>query len=215
MSRRAATRYDGSVPPSKKKLRRDSGRPRGEPIETAVLECTLEEIAEHGVDGVSVERIARAAEVNKTSVYRRFGSRDALIAAALERVANDVGGKLADRGSLRNDLELVAEEVARLLRTPHGEGLARAAFTDPGASELGALAARQMGKPRAAAHAMVERARARGEWSTTASPEVALAALVGALLHRALLERAPLTPAYVRQVVDLVAAGVAPRTPAR
>lgn len=180
-----------------------------------MLACTLEEIAEHGVDGVSVERIARAAEVNKTSVYRRFGSRDALIAAALERVANDVGGKLADRGSLRNDLELVAEEVARLLRTPHGEGLARAAFTDSGASELAALAAREMGKPQVAALAVVERARARGEWCTTVSPEVALAALVGALLHRALLERAPLTPAYVRQVVDLVAAGVAPRAAAR
>ncbi|MBK8213091.1 MAG: TetR/AcrR family transcriptional regulator [Myxococcales bacterium] len=203
------------MPPPKKKLRRDSGRPRGEPIEAAVLACTLEEIAEHGVDGVSVERIARAAEVNKTSVYRRFGSRDALIAAALERVANDVGQKLSDRGSLRKDLELVAEEVARLLRTPHGEGLARAAFADPGTSELSAFAAREMGKPRAAALAMVERARARGEWCPTVSPEVALAALVGALLHRALLERAPLTPAYVRQVVDLVAAGVTPRAAPR
>jgi AcrR family transcriptional regulator len=199
------------VPPPKKTQRRDSGRPRGEPIEAAVLACTLEEIAEHGIEGVSVERIARAAEVNKTSVYRRFGSRDALIAAALERVANDVGQKLSDRGSLRKDLELVAEEVARLLRTPHGEGLARAAFADPGTSELSAFAAREMGKPRAAALAMVERARARGEWCPTVPPEVALGALVGALLHRVLLERAPLTPAYVRHVVDLVAAGVAPR----
>lgn len=116
---------------------------------------------------------------------------------------------------MRKDLELVAEEVARLLRTPHGEGLARAAFADPGTSELSAFAAREMGKPRAAALAMVERARARGEWCPTVSPEVALAALVGALLHRALLERAPLTPAYVRHVVDLVAAGVTPRAAAR
>jgi AcrR family transcriptional regulator len=194
---------------SKKKPtpRRDAGRPRGEPIEAALLARTLEELAEHGIEGASVDRIARAAEVNKTSVYRRFGTREALIAAALERVAGDVSAKLSDQGSLRKDLELIAEEVASLLRAPIGQSLARAAFADSSSSEIAALASREMSKPRVAALAMVERARKRGEWRTGVAPEVVLAALVGALLHRALLERAPLTPAFIRQVVDLVAHG--------
>jgi AcrR family transcriptional regulator len=196
--------------PKKKKPRRDAGRPRGEPIEAALLARTLEELVEHGIDGASVERIARAAAVNKTSVYRRFGTREGLIAAALERVAGDVGAKLSDQGSLRKDLELVAEEVATLLRAPMGQSLARAAFSEAVDSEIAALAAREMGRPRASALAMVERARARGEWRPGIGPDVVLAALVGALLHRALLERAPLTPAFVRQVVDLVATGAAP-----
>jgi AcrR family transcriptional regulator len=197
------------VPSSKKKPkpRRDAGRPRGEPIETALLARTLEELAEHGIDGASVDRIARAAEVNKTSVYRRFGTREALIAAALERVAGDVGAKLSDQGSLRKDLELIAEEVASLLRAPMGQSLARAAFAGSSGNEIAALASREMSKPRAAALAMVERARTRGEWRSGVAPEVVLAALVGALLHRALLERAPLTPVFIRQVVDLVANG--------
>jgi AcrR family transcriptional regulator len=198
-----------SVPPSKKKTpRRDAGRARGEPIEATVLARTLEELAEHGIDGASVDRIARAAELNKTSVYRRFGTREGLIAAALERVAGDVGAKLSDQGSLRKDLELIAEEVATLLRAPMGQSLARAAFSESSGKEVAALAAREMSKPRAAALAMVERARARGEWRTGVAPEVVLAALVGALLHRALLERAPLTPGFIRQVVDLVVTGV-------
>lgn len=197
------------VPSSKKKQtpRRDAGRPRGEPIEAALLARTLEELAEHGIEGASVDRIARAAEVNKTSVYRRFGTREALIAAALERVAGDVGAKLSDQGSLRKDLELIAGEVASLLRAPMGLSLAHAAFSESSGSALAALAAREMNKPRAAALAMVERARSRGEWRRGVAPEVVLAALVGALLHRALLERAPLTPAFIRQVVDLVANG--------
>lgn len=194
--------------PTKKKPRRDAGRPRGEPIEAAVLARTLEELVEHGVDGVNVDRIARAADVNKTSVYRRFGTREALIAAALERVALHVGAKLADQGSLHKDLGLIAREVATLLRQPLGQSLARAAMSEASSAELAALAAREMNRPRAAAIAMVERARARGEWRTHVPPEVVLAALVGALLHRALLERAPLTDAFVRHVVTFVAAGV-------
>ncbi|MBS2016355.1 MAG: TetR/AcrR family transcriptional regulator [Deltaproteobacteria bacterium] len=196
---------------TKKKPRRDLGRPRGEPIEAALLARTLEEIAEHGIEGASVDRIARAAEVNKTSVYRRFGTREALIAAALERVAGEVEAKVSDQGSLRKELALIAEEVAALLRAPMGLSLARAALTESSSSELAALAAREMQKPNAAAHAMVERARARGEWRAGVPPEVVLGALVGALLHRVLLERAPLTPAFVRQVVDLVASGILPR----
>ena len=200
-----------SVRPPKKKVRRDAGRARGEPIEAALLAHTLEELEEHGIDGASVDRIARAAEVNKTSVYRRFGTRGGLIAAALERVAGDVGAKLSDQGSLRKDLALIAEAVSNLLGSKVGQSLARATFSASASNEIAALAAREVSRPRAAALAMVERARARGEWRSGVSPEVVLAALVGALLHRALLERAPLTPAFLRQLVDLLAAGVTPR----
>lgn len=199
------------MPHAKKTPRRDAGRPRGEPIEAALLARTLEELVEHGIDGASVDRIAHAAKVNKTSVYRRFGTREALITAALERVAGDVGSKLTDRGSLRGDLEVIAREVAALLRDPLGRSLARAALSRDDA--IAALATREMTKPHDAALAMVERARLRGEWQVEAGPDVLLAALVGALLHRSLLERSPLTPELIRQVVDLLANGAAQPRP--
>lgn len=195
----------------KKKPRRDAGRPRGERIEAALLAQTLSELATHGLEGASVDRIARAAQVNKTSVYRRFGTRDALLAAALARVSDDIGAALTDQGSLRKDLRLIATHVATLLEAPMGRSLARAAFAAPVESEIAALASREMSKPSEGARAMVARARARGEWRRGVVPEVALAALVGALLHRALLERRPLTPSFLDQVADLVAAGLAPR----
>lgn len=204
-----------SLVSAKKKTRRDAGCPRGEAIEETVLARTLEELTAHGIDGASVDRIARAAEVNKTSVYRRFGTREALIAAALERVAGDVSAKLADQGSLRKDLERVAFLVATLLEAPFGRSLARAAFSEAANDEIASLAVREMDKPRAAAIAMVERARARGEWRSGVGPEVVLAALVGALLHRVLLERATLSPSFLRQLVDLLASGVMPRDAAR
>ena len=83
----------------KKKPRRDAGRPRGEPIEAVVLARTLEELVEHGVDGASIDRIARAASVNKTSVYRQV----------LEPLANHLGSfepKLANRFPKKRTLPL-------------------------------------------------------------------------------------------------------------
>lgn len=198
--------------PLKRKPRRDAGRPRGAFIAEAVLACTLEELASHGIENLSVDRIARAAEVNKTSVYRRWPTRAALVAAALERVHGEVSVQLADTGSLRGDLMLLVGAVAALLEQPSGRALARAAFAESGAPEIAALAVRQLeSQARGPAHELFERARARGEWRSPVPPEVVMAAVVGGLLHRTMIEHRPASGAWLAALVDLVVGGVAPR----
>ncbi|MCU0687659.1 MAG: TetR/AcrR family transcriptional regulator [Polyangiaceae bacterium] len=199
--------------PVKRTPRRDAGRPRGAFIEDAVLARALEELAEHGVDNLSVERIARAAEVNKTSIYRRWPTRAELVTAALERAHGEVIVKLVDTGSLRGDLTLLAESVAALLEQPQGRALARAALADAGAPEVVALATQRLERQaRQPLHALIERARARGEWRTHVTPGVLLAAVVGGLLHRVMVERRPASGAWLAELVDLVVGGTA--TPA-
>ena len=50
------------------------------------IAATLAELAENGYAGLSLERIARRAGVNKTSLYRRWGSREQLVLAMSEWV---------------------------------------------------------------------------------------------------------------------------------
>jgi AcrR family transcriptional regulator len=52
-----------------------------------LIESTLRLIAERGVAGVSVRDVAADAGVNHGLVHRYFGSKDALIRAAVERIA--------------------------------------------------------------------------------------------------------------------------------
>lgn len=196
--------------PRKQRRRRDAGRARGEPIKEAVLQKTLEELATHGVDNLSVERIARSAEVNKTSVYRRWPTREALVAAALERVLLDLSGKLEDTGSLRGDLLSLAKTVAIFLDQPVGRALASAAMTGNASSQIAALAQSSLlEEARRPAEALVMRAAARGEWRALPHPEVVLSALVGGILHRLLLERAPVTGPWLTSLVDVLARGLA------
>ena len=60
------------------------GRPRNPVVDQAILRAALQLFIEHGVAGASIERIAKRAGVAKTSVYRRWSSREALLAQAIE-----------------------------------------------------------------------------------------------------------------------------------
>jgi AcrR family transcriptional regulator len=189
--------------------RRDAGRPRGAAVTDAVMLATLEELGAHGLAGLSVERIAAAAQVNKTSIYRRWATREALVAGALEYVLVDLEGAQEDTGSLRGDLMALGRSVAAFLAEPTGLALARAALAESTSPELAAMAARQLARgAEGPAAELVRRARARGEWTSEAPPEAALSMLVGALLHRVLLEHQPVSPVWLSGVVTVLASGL-------
>ncbi|WP_169945197.1 TetR/AcrR family transcriptional regulator [Microbispora sp. H11081] len=66
--------------------RADAGRNR-----RAILWAAEELIAEHGLDHVSLDRVAAAAGVGKGTVFRRFGSRTGLVTALPEERAVSIG----------------------------------------------------------------------------------------------------------------------------
>ncbi|MBL8951220.1 MAG: TetR/AcrR family transcriptional regulator [Myxococcaceae bacterium] len=191
----------------KRRERRDLGRPRGEPVRVAVLAATLDELATTSLEGLSIDRVAKAAQVNKTSVYRRWPTREALVVDALEWVVESLSFSPVDTGSIRGDLQALGEAVVALLEQPIGRGLTRAALGESLTPEVGALLARQLKAPHNLARSMVGRAVARGEWQTDEAAEAVLAMLVGGLMHRVLIERRPAPPAFVAQLVGVLSEG--------
>jgi AcrR family transcriptional regulator len=173
------------------------------------MAATLAELAAHGVEGLSVERIALAAELNKTSVYRRWPTRDALVVAALGHVLEDLSLEIVDTGTLRGDAAALVAAVAAFVEQPVGRALLRASLSVGPTPEIAALARRQLeGSAAGAAAALVARAVERREWRADAAPEIAFSLLIGAVLHRVALERAPATPEWQAAVVSLFLRGV-------
>src|SRR5438552_17303325 len=89
---------------------RAPGRPRSERAEKAIIDATLDLLVEEaGVAGLSIEAIAGRAGVGKTTIYRRWPNKEALIIdalASLKRPLPPVPGR-----SVREDLVVMARAV--------------------------------------------------------------------------------------------------------
>lgn len=91
---------------------RKAGRPRSAQSHQAILEATLALFAEVGLQGLSIEAIAERAGVGKTTIYRRWSSKEDVIKDALDLFRS--GNPVPDTGDIRNDLLYIARESREL-----------------------------------------------------------------------------------------------------
>jgi AcrR family transcriptional regulator len=87
------------------------GRPRSEQAAEAIIEATLDELAEHGYRGLSIEGVATRAGVAKTTVYRRWPGKDELVLEALQRIKGPV--LQAPGNGVRDDLVYLLDWIRK------------------------------------------------------------------------------------------------------
>jgi AcrR family transcriptional regulator len=186
--------------------RRPGGR--SSRVRTAAISATLAELAENGYAGLSLERIARRAGVNKTSLYRRWGTREQLVLEAmLERAGEHVS--VPDTGSLRDDLLALASSAAANASTPEVAAMARAvAAESPRDGQLTAASKRFWAERLALDGVIVERAIERGEVRRGTEPSEVIEAVIGPIHLRLLLTHEPVDPGFIERIVDTVVDGV-------
>jgi AcrR family transcriptional regulator len=94
-------------------------RPGGRTARTraAVLQAAVSELAENGYAGTTVERIAARAGVAKTTIYRRWGGLNGLLADLMAQyAAREI--PVPDTGHLDSDLRSLAREIVASLQHP-------------------------------------------------------------------------------------------------
>lgn len=69
---------------------RPPGRPRSEAADRAIVEATLDLVAEVGITALTIEQVATAASVGKATIYRRWANKDALLVDALATLNDDL-----------------------------------------------------------------------------------------------------------------------------
>ena len=173
-----------------------------------MVAATLAELAEGGYPSLTMEQVARRAGVNKTTLYRRWGTREELVLEAmLDRAAEHI--PVPDTGSLREDLLELARRAAANAASPEVAAMAHAVAGEPGRdSRLAAANGRFWAERLALDGMIVERAIARGEVAAGTDPHVVVEAVIGPIHLRLLLTREPVDGPFVEAVVDLVVAGL-------
>jgi AcrR family transcriptional regulator len=172
---------------------------RGAKVVEVIFAAAAEELAARGYADFSIEGVAERAGVNKTTVYRRWPTKDELLRAALAREGEALFRDPA-KGSLVEDLVVVAGRLTAFLRTPHGRALHALIVLAPDRDLT-------PDRDRREARAIFERAVARGELPAGSDVGLLSSSFFAVVMVRALLGRTTPSAATHRKTLALLLAG--------
>jgi AcrR family transcriptional regulator len=176
-------------------------------VRAAVLEAGLAELAAAGPQAFSLEGVAKRAGVHKTTLYRRWGTREALLLDAIRNRA-ETRVPIPDTGSVRTDLLELSRAAIANLQTPELQAIVRAAAAlAPYNDSVAAVAEAFWTERLAVDGVIVERGVERGEIAPV-DPTTVIEAVLGPPYFRVLVSRRPVTDEFLVATVDLVVTGL-------
>jgi len=188
-------------------LKPGPGRPRRMATEHAILKATREMLARAGVHGLTVEGVAARSGVAKTTIYRRWRSKEDLALAALLEViraeppARHLG---STRAALNGYLGQLIKNVSSRLYGRILRGLISELAVDRQLAR--GFREQVLARRTATIRELLPRGTERGELRPDLDMALAVDLLLGPIYYRALLSGEPLTTAFVERLVDAVMA---------
>lgn len=186
---------------------------RGEPVVQRVLAATLEELALRGYRALRIEEIALRAEVNKSTVYRRWPEKAALVRDALESIAADLV-TAPETGALRSDLLALGRGIRTLMSSPRGRSIARMLVAEGCEPEVADLDRALRDKHEHVPIAVISAAEERGELAPGTEHAIVFDTFFAAIHHKIFFMNEEVTDRFLEGLVGLLLEGVlAPATP--
>ena len=191
---------------------RRPGRPRSAAADAAIARATLELLLEGGYRGLTMEQVRARAGVGKATLYRRHGSKQALVAEAIRHLNQPLAEP--DTGSTRTDILTVARSViAGAERVEFASFAPRLLAESAGDPEMHAIFYENLVAPRRAVMAKVlRRGVERGELREDLDVELAIDVLTGPWVYRLLIMGGDPTEIYrtdPTELLDLILGGLA------
>lgn len=170
---------------------------------TAVLNATAELLFERGYGGTSIDEIARRSGVAKTTIYRHWPDRTALLRDACSKIGTPLDRP--DTGNLREDVTTVLLNLASVLRTARWTSvlpsIIDAAERDP---EMAAMYSQLQHGYSAVLLGLLADATGDGGLPKDTDVPALVAMLVGPLFYRRWFSREASSDDFARQVVGQV-----------
>lgn len=174
-----------------------------------MISATQEIITDRGIDGFTVDEVARRSGVAKTTIYRHFCSGDELLLRGCDEMVEQFDAP--DTGSLRGDLLAIIESVHRVTADPALRQVFVSMLNRAMTDEAFATHYRAMKEQR---HAPLRDALLRGVERGEVDPEVdldlAMHMAQGSFMAKRIVDNEEITVSEIEQLVDLVARALAP-----
>jgi AcrR family transcriptional regulator len=163
------------LPPSEQSRRtRGTRAGRSTQVVQRVLDAAVAELAASGYAGFRMDAVTSAADVNKTTVYRRWPSRSVLVSAVVERMRARLNATpLPDTGRIEDDLIAAFSRRSDVGEAVEGRAWARllAERTHP---EVGSIIGEIVAGRHAEWVSFVTRAIERGDLPKRTNPQLVL-----------------------------------------
>jgi len=203
---RSAGTQNGSNGTSEK---RPPGRPRSEESRQSILRSTLKLLQQDGgFPELSIEAIAADANVGKTTVYRWWPTKAALVADAFFASAEEEL-QFPNTGSVQKDMSLQMRRVIRIFRSERGKVVAALLAGGQSDSELlEAFRERFLWPKRRQAYQTLHRGIDRGELPADSDLDLILDSLYGPIYMRFLIRHDKLDESFAYEICGLVLQGL-------
>jgi AcrR family transcriptional regulator len=189
--------------------KRAPGRPRSEESRQSILRSTLKFLKQNGgFAELSIEAIAADANVGKTTVYRWWPTKAALVADAFSASA-DGELRFPNTGSVQRDMSLQIRRLIRVFRSNRGKVVATllaGGQSDPELIE--AFRDRFLWPRRKQAYQTLQRGIDRGELRPNIDLDLVLDSLYGPIYMRFLIRHQKLEESFADQICGLVLEGL-------
>ncbi len=189
--------------------KRAPGRPRSEESRHSILRSTVKLLKrDGGFPELSIEAIAADANVGKTTVYRWWPTKAALVAEAFSASA-DEELRFPNTGSVQKDMSLQMRQLIRIFRSKRGKVVA--ALIAGGQSDpelIKAFRDRFLWPRRKQAYKTLQRGIYRGELPTDSDLDLILDSLYGPIYMRFLIRHDKLNETFADEICELVLKGL-------
>jgi len=189
--------------------KRGPGRPRSEESRQSILRSTLKLLKQNGgFADLSIEAIAADANVGKTTVYRWWPTKAALVADAFSASAEEEL-QFPNTGSVQRDMNLQMRRLIRIFRSPRGKVVA--AMLAGGQSDpelIEAYRDRFLWPRRRQAYQTLQRGVDRGELPDDSDLDLILDSLYGPIYMRFLIRHDKLNESFADEICGLVLQGL-------
>ena len=175
-------------------------------VQAAVFEATLELLQEQGYEALSFPTIAERADVHKTTLYRRWETKEQLVLDAVEnRVTQKI--PLPDTGTLRTDLIHLVQHFATVLYSPLGQVLLQMSPVLSSSPSIGSFSKNYWQHRYPYLKPLFDRAIARGELSPQTDLQLLFEMLLGVLFVHVYVLGESLDSTLAERIVDLLMSG--------
>ena len=176
-------------------------------MRAAVLAATLDLLSQRSYEAMTTKEIASLAGVNEVTLFRRWGSKAAIVAEALQNYSA-TETPTPDTGTLQTDMLVLLRGIIARIQTPIGKAIDQIVvghYPQPELAEVRQAYWRDRFKR---AEALIQRAKDRGELPENIDAQFLVEAAIGPILVRANATGQPLDDRLPEQIVALLLFGV-------